>query len=167
MSTIGQESPAVPLADAALKSVSASWLPLTEDDAAVVRDTDRLVHEWPGKLFIWLSKLTALAMAIAAVGAILAMVLDIGPLPGEMWMVATLAAGAVFQYALGRNVERFTRWGWYGAVAALSFAALATAAAVIADRGSFIEAGFGITVDLLWLQYFWVQRRDYDIDLDL
>lgn len=166
MSTTSPESFAVPLADAGLEPAPASWLPLTAGDAAVVRDADEPKHEWPGKLFIWLSKLTALAMGIAAVGAILAMVLDIGPLPGEMWMVATLVAGAVFQYTLGRNVERFTRWGWYGAVAELSFATLAKVAAVIADPGSFIGGGFGITVDLLWLQYFWVQRRDFDIDLD-
>lgn len=166
MSTTHPESLAVPLADAGLEPAPASWLPLTAGDAAVVRGTDQPKHEWPGKLFIGLAKLASFGLGLAAVGAILGMVLDTGPLPGEMWMVVTLAAGAVFQAALARNVERFTRWGWYGAVAELSFAALAKVAAIVADPGSFIGAGFGITVDLLWLQYFWAQRRDYDIDLD-
>ncbi len=153
--------------DAPLEPAPAAWLPLTTEDAALARGAAPAEHGWPGTLFIWLSKLSALGMGIAAVGVILAMVLDTGPLPGEMWMVAALSAGAVFQRTLARNVERFTRWGWYGAVAELSFAALAKAAAAVADPGSFIGAGFGITVDLLWLQYFWAQRRDFDIDLDL
>jgi hypothetical protein len=161
------ESPAVPLQDAALEPPPASWLPLTTGDAAVARGAEEPEHEWPGTLFVWLSKLTGFGMALAVLGAILAMVLDAGPLRGELWLVALLAVGAVFQYTLGRNVERFTRWGWYGAVAELSFATLAKVAAIISDPGSFIGAGFGITIDVLWLQYFWAKRHDFDIDLDL
>lgn len=154
-------------AGATLDPAPASWLPLTVGDSGVVRGTDPPRHEWPGNVFIWLNKLSAIAMGIAAAGGILGMLLGYGPFPGEIWMVGTLAVGAVFQRYLARNVERFTRWGWFGAVATLSCAALAKAAAVVADPGSIIGAGFGITIDLLWLQYFWAQRRDFDIDLDL
>ncbi|HST62801.1 MAG TPA: hypothetical protein VLK84_29110 [Longimicrobium sp.] len=153
--------------DAPLEPAPAAWLPLTTGDAAVARDAEQAQHGLPSTLFIWLSKLMALGMGIAAVGAILGMVLDTGPLPGELWMVAALAAGAVFQRTLARNVECFTRWGWYGAVAELSFATLAMVASLVADPGSFIGAGFGIAVHVLWLHYFWAQRRDFDIDLDL
>lgn len=151
-------------AGATLEPAPATWLPLTVGDAGVVREgTPR--HEWPGKVFIWFNKLSGLAMGIAAAGGILGMLLGYGPFPGELWMVGTLAVGAVFQRSLARNVERFTRWGWFGAVATLSFAAVAKAAAVIADPGSIVGAGLGITIDLLWLQYFWAQRRDFDIEL--
>jgi hypothetical protein len=70
---------------------------------------------------------------------------------------------AVLQWRLADEVRRFSRWGWYGAMAALSVA-LGTKlfwAFVLRDLAYFFLSL--LIVDALLLHYFWTRRDQFDV----
>ena len=159
-------------AGAALEPVPATWLPLTAGDAAGGKELAAPEHEWPGSLFIFLTRMTAICMGVGAAGAGLGFVF--GLLSGQTqimgWTALAavgLSIGCVVQGGLASQVRHFSRWGWWGAMAELSVATVTKVAAVAADPGSIVGLAFGIGIDLVWMNYFWSRRADFDIDLDL
>jgi hypothetical protein len=137
---------------------------LVMGDAAVGA---RRRHGWPGKLFIGMSSVTALGVGggVLALGLFLA-----GQSRGASiyfpWQRMLLAAAwCVLQWRLAREVRRFSRWGWYGAMAELG-------AATLAKLGLALFAPFAVpwtlpvmAANLAWMRYFWKRRADFDVDL--
>jgi len=124
-------------------------------------DVGPKVHAWPGTFFYGLSYLLAVGIGGASVvGAISAVVQGWDPafyaLPviGGVW--------SALQWRLAREVERFTRWGWYGAMGGLGFAAAAKLwALALGQPGAALG---GLLVDAFLLRYFWKRRAQFDID---
>ena len=167
--TLGQEID-LPAA-ATLDPPHASWLPLTAGDADLGRDMAAPEHEWPGSLFIFLTKATSVFMGFGAVCGVLGLVYALVMGQPEIMGLAALAAvgfsiGCVVQGTLAKHVEHFTRWGWWGAMAELSLATLAKVGTIV-ESGSFVGPVIGIVIDLLWMNYFWSRRADFDIDISL
>ncbi|HEU0300241.1 MAG TPA: hypothetical protein VFR37_12320 [Longimicrobium sp.] len=116
-------------------------------------------HEWPGRLFIVLSGITALGLAGSAVaGAVLG-------LNGDVNLPLSVGIGvwAVLQWRLTKEVSRFSRWGWYGAMAELGGAAAAEVWAMA--EGDFVGGAIALVPGLLWMRYFWARRDQFDVDL--
>lgn len=124
-------------------------------------------HGWPGKLFIGMSYLTALGLG----GGVLAMGLFLaeharGASIYFPWQRLLLAgAWCVLQWRLAGEVRRFSRWGWYGAMAELG-------AATVTKLGLALFAPFAVpwtlpavAANLAWMRYFWKRRADFDVDL--
>lgn len=160
--TLGQEL------DPSLDPVASSTLPITAGDVAGVRETAEAEHDWPASLFILLTRLSVFGLAIGAlVMCWLALADDSMPAWRGLGIAALMAAGVVLQSTLARNVERFTRWGWYGAMGELAFVTLAKVNLLLRDPlGEGIGAAFGIVIDVLWISYFWERRADFGVDLD-
>lgn len=119
-------------------------------------------HEWPGNLFVILSYIAAVCIAASAVGG-----LGWGLYTGA-WPLLGLAVGgglwAAVQWRLAEEVSHFSHWGWYGAMAELGAAALAKVWAMA--EGNVVGGLIGLVIDLLWMQYFWDRRAQFDVDLD-
>lgn len=154
-----------PVESAPLDPPPSAGLSLTAGDAAGYTDSN-LEHDFPGRLFVFLTNLTAVGFAIGAVVATGALGFDELGLESELWMAPVLALAAVLQRALARGVGRFTRWGWIGAMAELGLAGL-TSIPLNLDAGDWISAFFGIAINVLWMSYFWRRRADFDIDISL
>ena len=71
-------------------------------------------------------------------------------------------AGSFVQQWLAREVERFTRWGWYGAMTEVGAATAAKLWAIA--TGSASGVGIMLILDVVWLRYFWRRRADFDVD---
>lgn len=121
-------------------------------------------HAWPGTLFYGASYLMAAGLAVVSVLGVVS-ALDQGwelrfyalPVIGAAWSAA--------QWRLAREVRRFTRWGWYGAVAE-------TGASILANVWGMAqgEVGGGLcgaALSALLLRYFWKRRAQFDIDPSL
>jgi hypothetical protein len=145
----------------------ADAFPITEGDAAGLRDERAPEHDWPGSLFILLANVTALGMVIGAVAIVVIGVSNQDFMtPKWIGIAALLLAGSVLQRRLAANVQHFARWGWYGAMAELAFVTLAKVNVLLTDADG-ITALFGIAIDLLWMRYFWQHRADFDVELGL
>ncbi|HEU0300242.1 MAG TPA: hypothetical protein VFR37_12325 [Longimicrobium sp.] len=134
-----------------------------EAPAAVVGEMPEIEreHEWPGNLFIILSYVAAVGVAAAAVGG-LGWTLLSGD-PGYAGMGVGGAVWAAVQWRLAGEVQHFSRWGWYGAMAELT-AAVAAKVWTMAE-GNVVGGAIGLVLDLLWMSYFWERRDQFDVDL--
>ncbi|HYR06924.1 MAG TPA: hypothetical protein VEQ60_04130 [Longimicrobium sp.] len=116
-------------------------------------------HEWPGRLFILLSGGAALGMAAVA------LLTAVWGLNGDANLALGAGGGvmAVLQWRLTKEVSRFSRWGWYGAMVELG---AATAAKVwTMAEGNLVGGAIGLCIDVMWMRYFWKRRAQFDIDL--
>jgi hypothetical protein len=119
-------------------------------------------HEWPGSLFFVLSYIAAVGLGAGALGCV-----AFGAFTGQMGMVGTgvaLGVGAAVQGRLAKEVEHFSRWGWYGAMVELAAAAVAKLWGMA--NGNVVGGAIGLAIDLAWMRYFWENRGQFDIDLD-
>ncbi len=133
--------------------------------ATVVGETPETAreHEWPGNLFVILSYVAAVGLGASAVGSV-GWTFISGNLDVADWAVVG-GIWAVLQWRLAGEVEHFSRWGWYGAMAELTGAAAVKVWAMV--EGNWIGAAVGLILDLLWMSYFWERREQFDIDADL
>lgn len=125
---------------------------------------ERKEHAWPGTLFYGASYLMAAGLAIVSVLGVVSAVVQgweprfyALPVIGAVWSAA--------QWRLAREVRRFTRWGWYGAVAE-------TGASILANVWGMAqgEVGGGLcgaVLSALLLRYFWKRREQFDVDAGL
>ena len=156
--TLNAAAPA-PLAENAFRAP----LPgLTMGDAAA-RAPRR--HGWPGRLFLGLGYLTAAGCAIGAVA--LACVAAVGmETVGDVWKPAVAASvWGVLQWRLCREVSRFSRWGWIGAMAELAGAGLAKIGLAVAMPATIPSAVVLLAINGAWMRYFWKRRDQFDVDL--
>jgi hypothetical protein len=118
-------------------------------------------HEWPASLFFVLSYIAAVGLGAGALGAVV-----FGVFSGELWMAGAglgLGLGAAVQWRLAKEVEHFSRWGWYGAMVELAAAAVAKLWSMA--NGNVVGGAIGLGIDLMWMRHFWDHRDQYDIDL--
>jgi hypothetical protein len=135
---------------------------LVMGDAAAV--TTRR-HDWPGRLFVGLSYLTSVACAIGAVALTCFAAFGV-ELAAEVWKPALAAAAfGVLQWRLAREVSRFSRWGWIGAMVELGGAALAKVGMAVLMPVTLPSALVALAVNGAWMRYFWRRRAEFDIDL--
>ncbi len=151
---------------------SAAGLVLTTGDATPGRAEVAPEHDWPASLFIFLANLSAYGLGMGAAFFATALVLTLlGTETFPPWFAALgivgMGLGSYVQRTLADHVSHFSRWGWWGAMVQLAAVLLTQVAALVTDPSSIVGTGIGIVIILLWLQYFWAQRRDFDIDLDL
>lgn len=134
---------------------------MTVGDAAV---TAPRRHEWPGSLFVTLSHATAgaLGLGVLIFGAF---ALRYGLEPRHWVRVAGAGVWAVLQWRLGVAVSRFSRWGWYGAMAELGGAALAKLALAVVAPFTVPGALVIVAINGAWMRYFWKRRDQFDVDL--
>jgi hypothetical protein len=118
-------------------------------------------HEWPGNLFFVLSYIAAVGLGAGALGAV-AFSLFAGK-PSMAGFALVAAAGAVVQWRLAKEVENFSRWGWYGAMVELGAAALAKLWSMA--QGNVVGGAIGLGIDIAWMHYFWERRDQFDVDL--
>jgi hypothetical protein len=119
-------------------------------------------HEWPGWLFFVLAYVMAVGLAAGAVGSVGWAAVS-GSMEPVGWAVGA-GLGAVLQWRLAKAVQHFSRWGWIGAMAELGIAAAAKLSTLIS--GDFGGAVFGLVIDVMWMNYFWENREQFDIDTD-
>lgn len=152
-----------------LDPIAPAGLAITAGDVAAGRETAAPEHEWPASLFILLTKLSVFGLAIGAMVMCWRVFADDSmPALRGLGLAVLMAAGVVLQSTLARNVERFTRWGWYGAMGELAFVTLAKVNVLLRDPlGEGIGAAVGILIDVLWLSYFWERRGDFGVELDV
>lgn len=127
------------------------------------KDAVKREHEWPGNLFVILSYVAAVGLAASAVGSIgWAFITGDG---GKLAWGAGAAVWAVLQWRLAGEVQHFSRWGWYGAMAELT-AASAAKIWTIAE-GNVVGGVIGLCIDIAWMSYFWDRRAEFDVDVEL
>lgn len=119
-------------------------------------------HEWPGSLFFILSYVAAVGLGAGALGCV-AWGVFTGE-PGMAGLGLMLGVGGAVQWRLAKEVEHFSRWGWYGAMVELAAASLAKLWGMA--HGNVVGGAMGLGIDLLWMGYFWEFRGQFDIDLD-
>ena len=135
---------------------------LVMGDAAVAAPRE---HGWPGKLFIAFSYVMAAASAVSVVVIGLSVAANVG-LAAAFWKRAlTAVVWAALQWRVAGEVRRFSRWGWYGAMAEL--AAAAAAKVWVMAQGNVVGGAIGLCIDLAWLRYFWERRDQFDVDVSL
>jgi hypothetical protein len=123
-------------------------------------------HGLPGELFIGFTYLMAFGSALRALVLVIGVVTS-GPgvLPG-MWMMGFASCvWAVLQWRLAGEVRRFSRWGWYGAMAELAAAAALNVvwAVILPEMVLWFLAVLAVEAGLI--RYFWKRRAQFDIDL--
>lgn len=72
---------------------------------------------------------------------------------------------AVLQWRLADEVRRFSRWGWYGAIAALAVAVVTKLFWAFALREVAYFFLSLLIVDALLLHYFWTRRDQFDVSV--
>ena len=118
-------------------------------------------HAWPGTLFYGASYLMAAGLAVVSVLGVVSAVTQ----GWEARFYALPAIAAVWsaaQWRLAREVRRFTRWGWYGAVAEMGASILANVWGMA--QGEVGGGLCGAVLSTLLLRYFWKRRAQFDID---
>lgn len=121
-------------------------------------------HGLPGQLFIASSYVMSVSSAFGVVAfAFLATVdADAGFAP---WTRAlATCVWAVLQWRVADEVRRFSRWGWYGAMAELGIAAASKVVWVflLPEQAFAFLVLLGIEAGLL--RYFWNRRAQFDVD---
>lgn len=123
------------------------------------------LHDWPGTLFIgfgWLMTVGSLGGAcvlflVAASG---------GVAFADVWRRAVpgVVLGSL-QWRLVTEVRRFSRWGWYGAMAELgAAAAMKVLYGAIMPGLSLVFLAL-LAIDAGLMRYFWKRRAQFDVDL--
>jgi hypothetical protein len=122
-------------------------------------------HGMPGELFIGFAYLMAVMSVLRAV--VLVIAVSNGPgVPVGMWKQGLAACvWAVLHWRLAGAVRRFSRWGWYGAMAELGGAAAMqiVVAAIVPTVAPWVLVLLAIEAGLL--RYFWKRRAHFDVDL--
>ncbi|HEU4884307.1 MAG TPA: hypothetical protein VFT45_18775 [Longimicrobium sp.] len=122
-------------------------------------------HGMPGELFIGSIYLMAVMSALRAL--VLVIALGNGPgVPAGVWKQGLAACvWAVLQWRLAGEVRRFSRWGWYGAMAELGAAAVmqVVVAVIVPTVAPWLLVLLVIEAGLL--RYFWKRRAHFDVDL--
>jgi hypothetical protein len=122
-------------------------------------------HGMPGELFIGFTYLMGVVSALRAL--VLVIAVSNGPgVPEGMWKMGLAACvWAVLQWRLAGAVRRFSRWGWYGAMAELAGAAAMkfVGAVVFPTMAPWFLALLAIEAGLL--RYFWKRRAHFEVDL--
>jgi hypothetical protein len=123
-------------------------------------------HGWLGRLFVGMGYTTAAAAGFGVLSLALYLATRAPESVYVPWQRMLIAGGfSVLQWRLAGAVRRFSRWGWYGAMAELG-------AASAAKLGLALFAPFAIpwtlpmlALNVAWMRYFWKRRADFDIDL--
>ncbi len=121
-------------------------------------------HEWPARLFIACSYLTAGALAIGVV-TFGAFALNYGLEPRPWAQLAGAGVWSLLQWRLASEVSRFSRWGWYGAMAELAGAAAVKLGLAVMTPFTLPSAVVMLAINGAWMRYFWNRRAHYDVDL--
>jgi len=153
--TVAEAPPAVASLDPALRDPLPA---LVMGERAEIRRE----HEWPGSLFFVLSYIAAVGMGAGALGCA-GFAMYAGE-PRFGGLALGLGVGAAVQWRLAKEVEHFSRWGWYGAMVELAGAAAAKVWGMA--HGNVVGGMIGLGIDLAWMRYFWEYRHQFDIDLD-
>ena len=118
----------------------------------------RREHGLRGTLFIGFSYLMGAGSALSAA------LFAISGVGTARSLITGLVWGAL-QWRLATEVRRFSRWGWYGAMAELTFAA----ATKLFWMFRLPETAFMLVcllmVNAVLLQYFWTRRAEFDVSL--
>lgn len=122
-------------------------------DAAIALPRE---HGLRGVLFIGFSYLMAVGSGL---GAILFAISGVGTAIN----VVTGLVWAVLQWRLATEVRRFSRWGWYGAVAELAGAAATKLFWVFVVRELAFVFLVLLVIDAFMLRYFWTRRDQFDV----
>lgn len=131
-------------------------------DAAVAAPRS---HGILGELFIGGTYLMALVSTLRAVVLVIA-VSDGPALAVGMWKQGLAACvWAVLQWRLAGIVRRFSRWGWYGAVAELGGAAAMQVVVSVLYPVIAPWLLVPLAMEAVLLRYFWKRRADFDVEL--
>jgi hypothetical protein len=164
--------PPEPAADPVPGQPAAVWLPLTAGDVgkAVDQSGKEPEHEWPASVFMFITNLTAIGLALGAVGCVIGVVValaggELGAAGLAGGLAVALALGSVIQLTLAKHVKNFSRWGWFGAMVELGIATLTKVASYVSEPAN-IGMLMMIGLDVLWMRYFWNRREDFGVDID-
>jgi hypothetical protein len=121
-------------------------------------------HGWPGQLFVAASYLSVLGLGCSLVyaGVLIAENPHVWPKVWQRMLIS--GAFAVLQLRLAGEVRRFSRWGWFGAMAELGLATAGKLAVSLLSPFTVPCTLPMVAVNLLWMHYFWKRRADFDID---
>jgi hypothetical protein len=146
-------SPALPSALAHPRDTGEPLPEMVMGDAAVA--SPRL-HGVRGTLFIGFSYLMAAGSGFGAIlFSISGGLAGTNAITGLVW--------AVLQWRLGTEVRRFSRWGWYGAMAELAGAAGAKLFwGLFLPEMAFLFVVL-LVIDAFMLRYFWTRRDQFDV----
>ncbi|HEX6368994.1 MAG TPA: hypothetical protein VF006_08675 [Longimicrobium sp.] len=147
-------SPTLPSTPALAEPETAGPLPeMVVGDAAFASPR---VHGVRGTLFIGFSYVMAAGSGLSAIlFAISGGRAGANMITGLVW--------AVLQWRLATEVRRFSRWGWYGAVAELAAAAAAKLFWMFDLRDLAFVFVMLLVVDAFMLRYFWTRRDQFDV----
>lgn len=120
--------------------------------------TARREHGLRGSLFIGFSYLMAAGSGLSAV------LFAISGLGTATSLVTGLVWG-VLQWRLATEVRRFSRWGWYGAMAELTFAAATKLFWMFRLPEMALMLVCLLMVNAVLLHYFWTRRAEFDVSL--
>jgi hypothetical protein len=153
-----------------MTDVSPAVQPAPEPLAGLlVGDTARATpraHGLPGELFIGSIYLMAFGSALRALILVITVATGPGVLPPGMWTTGPASCvWAVLQWRLAGEVRRFSRWGWYGAMAELAAAAALKLVLVVMVPAVAPWLLAVLAVEAGLLRYFWKRRAQFDIDL--
>jgi hypothetical protein len=147
-------SPTLPSAPVLAEPATAEPLPeMVVGDRAF---TSPRVHGVRGTLFIGFSYVMAAGSAFSAVlFTISGGLAGTNAIMGLVW--------AVLQWRLATEVRRFSRWGWYGAMAALAGAAGAKLFWVFFLPEMALVCVVLLAIDTFMARYFWTRRDQFDV----
>lgn len=146
-------SPALPSAAAHPVGMGEPLPEMVVGDAAFA--SPRL-HGARGTLFIGFSYVMAAGSGFSAILFAIS-----GGLAGTN--VVTGLVWAVLQWRLATEVRRFSRWGWYGAMAELAGAAAAKLFWMFILRDLGFVFVMLLVIDAFMLRYFWTRREQFDV----
>lgn len=116
------------------------------------------LHGMRGTLFIGFSYVMAAGSGFSAILFIIS-----GGLAGTN--AITGLVWAVLQWRLATEVRRFSRWGWYGAMAELAGAAGAKLFWVFFLPEMAFVFVLVLVIDGFMVRYFWTRRAEFDVSL--
>lgn len=114
------------------------------------------VHGMRGTLFIGFSYVMAAGSGSSAILFAVS-----GGLAGRN--VITGLVWAVLQWRLATEVRRFSRWGWYGAMAELAAAAAAKVFWVFFLSEMAFVFVMLLVIDAFMMRYFWMRCDQFDV----
>ena len=120
-------------------------------------------HGWPARLFIGMSYVTAVGLGFGILGLGLFLAgngRDMDLLPWVVPRMLLAGTWAVLQWRLAGEVRRFSRWGWYGAMAELGAATVVKLGFAAAGAWTLPMVAFNVVC----MRYLWKRRADFDID---
>lgn len=123
-------------------------------------------HGWPARMFIGMSYVTALGVGAGLVGIGFFLAGNGRDMNLLQWAWPRMLLGgawALMQWRLATEVRRFSRWGWYGAMAELGIATIVKLGFAAAGPVTLPMLAFNIVC----MRYFWKRRAEFDIDADL